>query len=181
MATPTLTNDVANETPANDLAIKTENETYRVYVKVDADGKILDKETRVVTAGKDNATWNELDKPENGYHQAFEQTVRIYKIGSLEGLQQVITDPEEQVAIINRGLTQKFNQKLNAKFREVSDNGLELAFEPTAEATDTIEWLNEETQRRRLDPIGKAIKALQVAFPNMTADQLRAMISSMQQ
>lgn len=172
------------------LGIITNNETYRTYVKLDKDGKIIPKETIVVTAGKDNKTWNDLDKEKeqpNGYQLALEQTVREYKAGSWDAVKDLIPDEDERLVIFNSGLNAKSDRKLKAELSRVDDAGTNLALEPT-ELYDSIDLIQEPTQRRNLTPVEKATRQIRAAFKAMypTKDEdfielkVREMLSEMQ-
>jgi hypothetical protein len=173
----------SNISSIDDLAIKSENITYRVYVTLDDKGKIAD--TEFGTAGKDNAFWNKMDKlVEAGTHQlALEQTVKAYKVGTIEGLISLIEDNEEVIAIINRGLTAKYNQKIGAALKELTDDGANLKFEPIDGAYDSLSLLQEPTVRKNLSPTDKALKLMRqsfkVLFPDLTEEQLEVRLSEM--
>ena len=176
-----------NAVTSNDVDIKTSNETYRVYVKLDDKGKIIDKETKMSSAGKDNSAWDKLSK-EPGYTLALEQTLKSYRAGTWAGAALIITDEDERVNIFNRGLLQKFGQKATGLLTELNDDETNLKFDPIAGAYDMIDLLNEETKRRNLSPTDKAAAAVRVAvtalFPSLTGDALEerimAMLSQMQ-
>jgi hypothetical protein len=159
--------------PSTDaIDIKTSNETYRVYVKLDAEGKKIDK-IQIGTAGKDNSFWNKMDAPEvtdekgvktpNTWIKGLEQTLRIPNAGTWDGARLLVADEEEAVNIFNRGAKQKINQKTTAKLGEISDDGTQLVFEPIEGAVDTTEWLNEPTQRRNLTDGEKSLRMLKAA------------------
>jgi hypothetical protein len=172
MATATLTPTSTGQ------SIKTSNETYRTYVQLDAEGKKIVK-TSFGTAGKDNAFWNKLDAPDSGFQIGLEQTVKRYKAGSVEGCSEIIPDPDEFVNIFNRGLDQKFNQKINGVLTETTDDATQLAFNPQADAFDTIDLLREPTQRRNLSDNEKAeinMKAgLRTLYPGKTDAEYHAL------
>ena len=157
------------------VGIVTNNETYRVYVKLDKDGKIIPKETIVVTAGKENKTWNDLDKEKeqsNGYQLALEQTVREYKAGSWDAIASLIPDEEERLTIFNSGLNSKSDRKIKSELSKLDDAGTNLATEPT-DLYDTLDLIQEPTQRRNLTPVDKAIRSIRQAVELMfpTASQ----------
>lgn len=173
------TTAIAPTTDTSAMDIKTNNETYRVYVRLDAEGKKI-VEVKMGSAGKDNAFWNKMAEPEwtvtkagvetkekNPWQFAFEQTVKTYKAGSLAGISLLVNDPAEAVNIFNRGASQKTSQKLTSTFTELTDDETGLKFDPVEGAFDTIELLNEETQRRNLSPQDKAINSLRLAIKAM--------------
>ena len=182
MATATVTNDVTNTNGS--LPITPSNETYRAYVRLDEKGKVDD--VRVVTAGKDGATWKELDtptKPENqNYVLAIEQTFRTYKVGSIDAVRQLIDSDEELVNIINAALAAKNNRKINAYLKELNDDETNLKVDPV-EIVDTIDFLQEETRRKNLSPVEKASKmvrqSLKLMFPSLSEDELSAKVAAM--
>lgn len=179
------TNAVSTDT----MAVTTHNETYRVYVKPDKEGKIDPKETKFVTAGKDNKTWNDLDKlVESGeYTLMLEQTVREYKANTWDGVAALIPDEEERVNIFNAGLNAKSDRKIKAVLTEVTEDGKSLEFDPV-ELFDTIDLIQEATQRKNLTPIEKATRQIRTAvkamFPTFNDEQVenqvRVMLSAMQ-
>jgi hypothetical protein len=185
MATSTLMQDQAanNAATTDAMALKAENQTYRVYVKLGADGKIIDKETKYGTAGKDNAYWNQLDKDAEA-KLALEQTLRIPKVGTLDGFAALLdNDTEEMVNIINRGLMAKINQKISQNLTDLTDDGTNLKFEPVDGAYDIIDWIREPTQRKNLSPLEKNMKQLKTSlkglFPTLSDTELEAKIQTM--
>lgn len=187
MATQQVVNEqnagqASNNSNSNAVDIKASNETYRVYVKLGDDGKIIDKETRVSTAGKDNSAWDKLDKDTN-YKLALEQSIKIYRAGTWSGATQLIEDEEERVNVFNRGGIQKQGQKIINLLTELTDDGTNLKFDPTPGAYDMFELLNEETKRRNLSPEDKAANNLRAAvkamFPSLEGDQLEAKLAAM--
>lgn len=163
------------------VGIITNNETYRVYVKLDSEGKIQTKETKVVTSGKDNKTWNDLDNDKE-YTLAIEQSVREYKAGSWDALTSLIPDEDERLVIFNSGLNAKSDRKLKAILTEVDDAGTNLTHEPV-DLYDTIDLIQEPTQRRNLTPVEKATRQIRTAikamFPTFNDDQVEAQVRSM--
>lgn len=183
MATSQVTSEVqSGQANNNAIDIKASNETYRVYVKLGEDGKIIDKETRVSTAGKDNSAWDKLDKDTN-YKLALEQSIKVYRAGTWAGAKQLIEDEEEAVNIFNRGAVQKQGQKIIGLLTELDDSGTNLKFDPTPGAYDMFELLNEETKRRNLSPEDKAANNLRAAvkamFPSLEGDALEAKLAAM--
>lgn len=173
MATATVTNDVSSN-----VNIKNFNETYRVYAKAGADGKIDPASIRMVTQGKDGATWKKLDDPTSGYTQAFEQSVKMYEAGTIAGAQELVEDPTECVNIWNKGAGQKTLQRLKSEFIEISEDGMQFTFDPKPEAYDTLELLSNPTQRRFLSPATKAENgmraSIKILFPTLEGDALEA-------
>lgn len=171
---PTPTIDTTNT-----VDIKTSNETYRVYVKLDADSKKI-TEVKMGSAGKDNAFWAKMDA-DPSWHLGFEQTAKIYKAGSLAGVSLLVADATEAVNIWNRGASQKTSQKLTSTFTELTDDETGLKFDPVEGAFDTIDLLNEETQRRNLSPQDKALNALRLAVkamnPGLEGDELETKVN----
>jgi hypothetical protein len=157
----------APTTTASVEEVKQSNETYRVYAKLDAAGKI-DKETiKSGTAGKDNAFWNKMDA-DTEYKLFIEQTFTFFKAGNDEGTKQLVGNEEERTNIWNRGASQKQNQKLAALLTEIGEDG-QFAFEPTNDAYSLLDLLNAESQRRNRTPGEKAMDAvkegLRLYFP----------------
>jgi hypothetical protein len=169
MASTATVADNSNTT-ANSIPVSRSNEVYRAYVKLDENGKIVQKETRVVSAGKENATWNELDKPkaENGGYEPFaiEQTFTMYKVGSVAAAVALFDNDDELVNVINQGLAAKVNRKINAALREVTDDGTNLVFEPVT-TVDTIDYIQEETRRKNLTPLEKAQRQFKTVIKSM--------------
>ena len=179
MATAIITQENTGSLP-----ISPSNETYRAYVKLDDKGKVDD--VRVVTAGKDGATWKELDKPtkpENkDYVLAIEQTFRTYKVSSIEAFLELIGSRDEAVNVANAAIAAKTNRKINAYLKELNDDETNLKAEPI-EVVDTIDMLQEATQRKNLSPMEKTqkfvLQGLRQMFPNATEDELTAQVNTM--
>lgn len=180
MSTAIATPQAPSSDLSSDMAVKTENITYRVWVKLADTGKIAD--VKYGTAGKDNAFWKEMEA-KTEYTLAFEQTVRSYKGGTIDGAKQIFDNDEEFLLVINRGIAAKFNQKVAQAFRELTDDETNLKFEPTEGVFDTLDLLREDTKRLSLSPVEKAEKlmlsVLKGMNPNATDDQLRAQIQQM--
>lgn len=172
---------------SNTMAITTNNETYRVYVKPDKEGKIDPKETKFVTAGKDGKTWKELDE-DSSYTLMLEQTVREYKANSIDGIKSLIPDEEEIVAIFNAGLNAKSDRKIKAELTAITEDGKSLEFDPV-ELFDSLDLIQEPTQRKNLTPVEKATRQIRAAvkqmFPTLdeagVENQVRALLHGMQQ
>jgi hypothetical protein len=186
MATATLTQDNSTTTSTGNstLPITPSNETYRAYVKLDEKGKVDD--VRVVTAGKDEATWKELDnptKPENkDYQLAIQQTFRTYKVGSIEAARNLVDNDEELVNIINAAIAAKTNRKINSYLKELNEDETNLKVDPV-EIVDTLDFVQDETRRKNLSPTEKAERmvrtSLKLMFPNLGEDELTAKVSQM--
>ena len=159
------------------VQISSSNETYRVYGKTNADGKIV--EVKVVTAGKDNATWNKLEA--EGWQQSFEQTAREYQARTLDGAKTLVPDEEELVNIFNAGLAAKSDRKLKALFSELTDDEKDFKFTPV-EVYDTQELIQEPTQKKNLTPEDKALRQVRLAIktlnPTATEEQIEEMVRS---
>lgn len=167
------------QTSTSFVDIKTYNETYRVYAKQGADGKIDPKDISVTTSGKEESAWKKLES--EGYINMLEQTFKLYEPSTLAGFQQLVTDPEEQVNIVVRGTKQKFGQELKKLVTEVSEDGLSFTFDPQPEPYDTLDLLNRETRRRNQNPLDKAFKnfkeGAKALFPNIEGAELDAKIA----
>lgn len=180
MATATATPQAPSTDISSDMAVKSENITYRVWVKLNDQGKIAD--VKYGTAGKDNAFWKEMES-KTEYTLAFEQTVKAYKGGTIDGARAIIDNDEEFLIVVNRGIAAKFNQKIAQAFRELTDDETNLKFEVTEGVFDSLDLLREDTKRLSLSPVEKAEKlmlsVLRGMNPNATDDQLRAQIQQM--
>ena len=106
----------------------------------------------------------------------FKQTIKAYKVGTISGFQELIPDADEQLNIINRGLAQKFNQKLTA-VDELDKDGNPV-FQPVEGTFDSIEWLQEPTQRRNLSDTEKAMRALKGLPPEVALKLLQQLASA---
>lgn len=158
MASTTLTPNSSATSTNSAVPIKPYNETYRAYAKLTADGKIDEKEVKVTSSGQENKIWAKLEA--DGYQLGLEQTLKLYEVGTLEGAKQLITDEEELVNLINRGIAQKLGQKLKGLLSEVNSEGTAFVFNPQPEPYDMVDLLNAETKRRNLSPLDKATKGL---------------------
>lgn len=181
MSTATLTpNGSAGSSTDSQPAVKNYNDTYRIYAKATAEGKIDLTSIRMVTAGKDNKTWNTLDEkdpttglPKLGYVMAFEQSVKQWEAGTFDGISQIVEDKVEATNIWNKGASQKVLQKLKSVLTETNDDGTAFTFTPV-DVYDTLELLQAETQRRNLSPADKVdnmIRAsVKLLFPSLEGD-----------
>jgi hypothetical protein len=161
-----------------DLAVKSENVVFERYTKVTMSQTEPTKVDKIETAILSNPKPEDQQKlTDAGYTLEFSQTVRVDKAGSVEGMSQIVTDPEELVTIFNRGLNSKLNQKLNSLFKESNEDG-SATFQSTEDVFDPSELINEPTQRRSLSPIEKAIKGLEKS--GISADMLAQAIAALQ-
>jgi len=177
IVTPSMSSSSASSSSSVD--IKTFNETYRVYVKLGPDGKIVEK--TMSSSGKDGSAWEKLSKePDNNL--ALEQTLKTYRAGTWAGAALLIEDEEERVNIFNRGIIQKFGQKALALLTELTEDGTNLKFDPISGAYDMLDLLNEETKRRNLSPDDKARKSLRdsvkILYPGLEGEELEAKVDS---
>lgn len=182
-----MSTSVVSPDSSNTLAISVINEVYRVYAKTDSEGKILEKETRVVTAGKDGKTWTDLDADTSYTNYFGDITVREYKANSIEGCKALVPDEDEFVYLFNSALTLKSDRKLKAVLTELTDDGTNFVFE-APEVYDTLDLLQTATQKKNLTPVEKATRQIRAAvkamFPTFNDEQIeiqvRAMLTSMQ-
>ena len=172
MSTATLVNDTAS----TDVAIKPENVTYSVFVKVDAEGKVLPKETVYTASEKQIEKYSAAD---SGYSLAKTQTVRVYKAGTVEGFVELIGDNEEAVNIINRGVAQKTNQKISEFLTSFDETTQQFVNPQSDDVIDTRDMLQEPTQRRNLSPTDKAVRALK-QIPGFDNDKIMAILAQLQ-
>lgn len=140
------------------LPIKNETVTFAVVVKLDAEGKIVPKSVRHTSSEKDieilkAATYTGDETI------AFEQAVTKPSAGTLEGFEQLVTDPEERLNIINKGIASKFNQKIRTTLIELDETGA-LAFQPIEPVYDATALVQEPALRTNLSPTDKAMKVL---------------------
>lgn len=148
-------------------AIKNENINFAVVVKLDAEGKILPKSVRHTSSEKDIAALESVEY-KGDETIAFKQTVIAPRAGTIEGFAELITDKEEQLNIINKGLAAKFNQKIRTALIELDENGA-LAFQPVEPTYDATALVQEAALRTNMSPTDKAIKMLSGLSPEMQA------------
>jgi hypothetical protein len=176
---------VADQNTSATLPIKYEQVTFAVvYTPNPAEGDQHGKPTKVrhTSSVKDINTLKGLS--EDGSKQvpyvgaeviAFEQTVKKPLVGTLEGFQQLITDGDEQINIINKGINSKFNQKIRTTLIEQEADG-SFSFAPVEGAYDATPLVQEEAKRTTLNPTERALKML----GNLPQDQLQAILAAMQ-
>lgn len=166
------------------VAIKPENQDYMVYLQLNDDGTFKAKS---LVSG-DFAKWEEAHKEDKPvWQRGFELpvTVRGYTVSSFEGLLQLIGgDAEEAVNIVNRGLKQKYSQKINATLLEVDEANKQLIYEPTGEVYDSRALLSEPTRRRNLsveERFTRAVKDLPGIPADIDADLIKKLLAQLQQ
>ncbi len=170
------TTAVTNDTTSSDVAIKPENITYNVYVKLNAEGKVDVKETVYTASEKQIEKYN---KPDSGFSLAKTQTIRVYKAGTVDGFVTLIGDNEEAVNIINRGLAKKTNQKIADFLTGFDETTQSFVNDQTDEVVDTRDMLQEPTQRRNLSPTEKAVRALK-QIPGFDNDKIMQILAQLQ-
>ena len=160
----------SNETVAS-LPIKRENITFAVVFEVDTTGAPVRDSKGNVKPPRHTSSENDIknlespDYPKTEEEKAhpekiaFKQTVVKPVAGTLEGFASLITDVEEQLNIVNKGLASKFNQKIRTKLIEQNEDG-SLVFQPTDSVYDATELVQEVTLRQTLSPTDKAMKLL---------------------
>lgn len=171
---------MATNSTTPELAVITDNVDYYRFSKVTPNATSPDKidEVKVVVLAEPKQ--ETIDKMlADGFVHDFTQTVRVPRVGSVDGISELIPDEEERVAIFNRGVSQKLTQKLGAKFKESDESG-KAVYTPTEEAFDPTELLREATQQRNLDPVSKAKKYLAGLDPKVLEQMLQAMVASQQ-
>lgn len=157
-------------------AIKNENVNFAVVVKLDTEGKIVPKSVRHTSSEADIYNLEGMDKngkPVDGGYKgdeiiAFKQTVIKPSAGTLDGFEALISDPEERLNIINKGLSAKFNQKIRTALIEQDETGA-LVFTPVEPTYDATALVQEATTRVSLSPMDKAKKALDALPEDMRA------------
>jgi len=162
---------VPSETPVS-IAVSPELITFAVYT-VETEIKNADNTVSKAVALKHTSSDKEITKSKEDGTFLFEQSVTAYRVGSLEGLTELVPDAEEAVNIINRGIQQKFNQKVKAFLTEVDAEGNPV-FQQVEGAFDSKDWIQAETKRRNLSDTEKAMK-----FVNNLDPALKAMLAQM--
>lgn len=157
------------------IPIKTESALFAVVFKVDAEGNPKRDEKGNVLAPRHTSSENDikyLEDPEYVKKQtekakgkepeleviALKQMVSRPIAGTLEGFETLVTDPEERLNIINKGLSSKFNQKIRTALIEQNDDGT-LVFQPTDGMYDATPLVQEST-RATMSQTDKAFKLL---------------------
>ena len=168
------------------MPIKKENVNFAVVFQVDETGSPKrDAKNNVLpprhtSSEKDIAALEASDYIEKTPVEkremiAFKQTVVKPTAGTLDGFKELISDPEEQLNIVNKGLSSKFNQKIRTILIEQNEDG-SLAFQPTDGAYDATALVQAVTERVTLSPTDRALKALS----GLTPENLAAVMAQFQ-
>lgn len=176
------------------LPVKNELVNFAVVVELDAESKI--SKVRHTSSEKDianlknpfygqaiGADGKERDPKVVAKENeviAFEQAVQSYKLGTLEGFEQLIPDADERLNIINKGLGSKFNQKIKTVLTEL-DESKNLVFQPVDPSYDALSLLQEAALRTNLSPFDKAYKQLAGLPEDMRAAIIAAFAAAGQQ
>lgn len=176
---------MSTQATTTDLAVKPEMLTYGLIVRTIPDGtnadgspkhkvtlRAVSRESEITEAEKEAAD------PNSGV-QFQKQSFSYDKAGTIEGILQIIKDPEEAIAIFNAGLKVRFNSKVVASLTATDDNG-EPDFQFQEGSIDMRTALNEPSQKRNLSPLDKSIKTLQ-AVPGVTPEKLAQIMALLQQ
>jgi hypothetical protein len=164
-----LTNNAVNDSEA--IPFTSENIDARVYLKPATTPDTQPKVTLLT------GNFQKFEESEEGkeFTLVISQSIKTYKASTLDGIKQLLdNDEEEAVNIFNRGLAQKFNQKLNSNLKELDAQG-QPVFQPT-DLVDSIEWIREATKRSTMTPTEKAVKALAAA--GFTPETIAAMFAA---
>lgn len=154
--------------------IKTEVINFAIVVKLDSEGKIVAKSVRHTSSEKDINTLKGIGEkgesvPYTGDESiAFEQAVIKPSVGTEAGFAELITDPEERLNIINKGIASKFNQKIRTTLIELDNDG-NLAFQPVEPSFDATSLVQEAALRTNMSPTDKALKTLAGLPPDVLA------------
>jgi hypothetical protein len=168
-----MATSVATPAPAA-LSVKTENVVYTRFVKASeaANGQKVYQAKVIRNANADDQAQMEKE----GYQFQAAQSVTIYSAGTPDGFEQIIKDEEERTNVFNRGLAQKTQNKLNSLLQETNEDGSPV-FPFSEDAYDSLEKLNELTNRRNLSPTDKARKLLEAS--GLDQATIAAMLSAM--
>jgi hypothetical protein len=166
---------MATATVGADLSVKTENVTYARYIKATAlENGTKSYSVKVVRAPEAS---DDEQMTKDGYTKQAAQTITVYQAGTPDGFAQIVRDEEERVNVWNRGLAQKTQNKINAMLSESNDDG-SPTFTFSEDAYDSIDKLNEVTNRRNLSQTDKAKKFL--TSSGFTPEQIAAMLAALQ-
>lgn len=185
------TSAVINEPNTNaTLPIKKENVNFAVVFEVDPatgspvrDSKGSVKPPRHTSSENDIKNLESPEYPKTEEEKkhpemiAFKQTVVKPVVGTLDGFQTLIADKEEQLNIINKGVSSKFNQKIRTKLIEQNEDGT-LVFQPTDTAYDATELVQEAAQRVSMSPEDKVRKM--IASSGLSPEALAAIVAQFQ-
>jgi hypothetical protein len=152
------------------MPIKYETINFAVIVETDENGRI--------TKAKHSSSEKEIAALQAADYSgkevlAFQQAVRKPTVGTLAGFEELVPDADERLAIINKGIGAKFNQKIRTTLIELDSEG-NLAFQPTDAVYDATQLVQEETQRKVMSQEDKAMKVL----AGLPADKLAALLAS---
>src|ERR1700742_4952335 len=113
-----------------DVAVKPELITFGLIGQKVVTGKDNDGNDIVKTELKAASRDKEIASAKEKGTLLFEQTFSYDKAGTIEGILQVIKDPEEALAIFNAGLKTRLNSKVVALLTEEDEQG-DPTFQPT--------------------------------------------------
>lgn len=134
-------------------AIKTEVKDFKVYAKLDAEGKITD--AKPVSSESQFKAYSE----KADYVLGIEQSVKFVKFGNLEAFTTAIPDPAAQLDVINRGVANKANQRVKEVLTELNEEGTQFTWE-SIDTLDVLEYLQEGPKRQKLSEVEKLINQL---------------------
>lgn len=153
---------------STDVKIPVKSDQF-TYVKVQTGTETVDGNAVPVfkVVPEDNEDLKK--KLESGeWKEVARQTFKSYSAGSFEGIQELIKDEEEVVAMFNRGISVK--QQNKARSILMSDE-----FETVDGSYDLREALAEPTQRRGLTDTEKAMRVLGKLSPDAVAQVIAAL------
>lgn len=150
-------------------AIKTELKDFKVYAKLDAEGKVTD--AKPVSSDSQFKAYGE----KTDYTLAIEQSVRFVKFGTLEAFTTAIPDPVAQLDVVNRGVANKANQRVKEILTELNEDGTNFTFE-SIDVLDVLEYLQEGPKRQKLTDVEKLINQLRAM--NLSEDVIQVMVAN---
>jgi hypothetical protein len=164
--------------------ITTELVTYRTYGAFDANSQAVGVKEDGAPGGKpsvqsqsnDGKNWAAAEK--RGATVLTENAFKFYKLNDIQGLADLIPDPEQQLYIIQKGIDAVQTSAANKAQIEVEEKASKDdpdVFSNNGETIDLREALNTPPQRRNLTDEQKFIKAVGVLSP----DKLLAMMENL--
>jgi hypothetical protein len=152
------------------LHISKENITYRTYGTFDDKG--LPTDTAVRRQSADGKTWEALEAA--GKTRLVENTFVWYTLLDEAGFAELILDPEQRLAIINKGLNSIQTAAANQTQADFDkDSNQYVTNEQTIDLRDV---LNEPIQKRNLSPVQK----MQGMIKSLSADQIALLMAQLQ-
>lgn len=158
--------------------VTSEPRTYRVYGIIKEDGTYASAGgDKVIIAAEtaDGKRWKSAEENKNTVLNEVQFT--FYSVESIDGFKELVPDAEQQIYLINRGLSTLQTSKANQLVSEVDEQSKEFKY--SGVNFDLRDVINETPKRQSMTDTQKILKQVSALDPEEVA-KLMAALAAMQ-